>query len=156
MDHLVSFWCKGLLWYLGFCLVNLEMFPGIWGFSLQWVLLPKRSIFKILNMKLGRTDQAKGIISKMQQKRQKKVFSSVHSLSSVWLFVTPWTAAGKASLSITNSLSLLKLMFIESVMPSNHLILCHPLLLLPSVFTSISFVPPPHNESVIHIRWPKY
>ena len=64
----------------------------------------------------------------------------------------PWTAAGQALLSITNSLSLLKLMSIESVMPSNHLILCHPLLLLPSVFTSISFP----NVSVIHIRWPKY
>ena len=79
----------------------------------------------------------------MQQKRQEKVFSSVQSLSSVWLFVTPWTAAGEASLSITNSLSLFKLMSIESVMSSNHLILCHPLLLLPFVFTSISSPHPP-------------
>ena len=66
---------------------------------------------------------------------------------------TPWTAARQASLSITNSQSLLKLMPIESVMPSNHFILCHPLLLLPSIFPSIRVFP---NESVLHIRWPKY
>ena len=64
-------------------------------------------------------------------------FSSVQSLSCVWLFATPWTAARRASLSITNPRSLLKLMSIESVMPSNHLILCRPLLLPPSIFTSI-------------------
>ena len=76
----------------------------------------------------------------------------VHSLSHVQLFVTPWTAALQASLSITNSWSLLKLMSIESVMPSNHLILCG--LLLPhSVFTSIRVF---SNESDLHIRWPKY
>ena len=68
-------------------------------------------------------------------------------------FVTTWTAACQASLSITNSQSLLKLMFIESVMPSNHLILCHPLLLPPSIFPSIRVF---SNESVLHIRWPKY
>ena len=67
--------------------------------------------------------------------------------------VTPWTAACQASLSITNSCSLLKFMSIESVMPSNHLILCCPLLLLPSIFPSIRVFP---NESVLHIRWPKY
>ena len=66
---------------------------------------------------------------------------------------TPWTATHQASLSITNSQSLLKLMSIESVMPSNHLILCHPLLLLPSVFPSIRVFT---SESVLHIRWPKY
>ena len=66
---------------------------------------------------------------------------------------TPWTAAHQASLSITNSRSLLKLMSIESVMPSNHLILCHPLLLPPSVFPSIKVF---SSESVLHIRWPKY
>ena len=80
-------------------------------------------------------------------------FTSVQSLSRVRLFVTPWTAACQASLSITNSQSLLKLMSIESVMPSNHLILCHPLLLLPSIFPSIRVF---SNESVLHIRWPKY
>ena len=67
--------------------------------------------------------------------------------------VTPWTAARQASLSITNSWSLLKLMFIKSVIPSNHLILCHPLLLLPSIFPSIRVF---SNESVFHNRWPKY
>ena len=74
-------------------------------------------------------------------------------LSRVQLFATPWTAAHHASLSITNSWSLFKLMSIESVMPSNHLILCHPLLLLPSILPSIRVF---SNESVLHIRWPKY
>ena len=81
------------------------------------------------------------------------MFSSVQSLSRVRLFATAWTAACQASLSFTNSQSLLKLMSIESVMPSNHLILCHPLLLLPSTFPSIRLF---SNESVLHIRWPKY
>ena len=79
--------------------------------------------------------------------------SSVHLLSRVQLFATPWTAAHQASLSITNSWSLPKIMPIESVMPSNHLILCHPLRLLPSILPSIRFF---SNESVLHIRWPKY
>ena len=81
------------------------------------------------------------------------VFSSVQSLSGIQLFVTPWTAAHQAFLSITNSQSLLKLMSIESVMPSNHLILCCPLLLLSSIFPSIRVF---SNESVLRIRWPKY
>ena len=81
------------------------------------------------------------------------LFSSVQSLSRVRLFATPGTAASQASLFITNSQSLLKLMSIESVMPSNHLILCHPLLLLPSIFPSIRAF---SNESVLSIRWPKY
>ena len=79
-------------------------------------------------------------------------FCSVQSLSRVRLFVTPWIAARQASLSITNSQSLLKLMSIESVMPSSHLILCHPLLLLPSIFPSIRVF---SNESVLRIRWPE-
>ena len=79
-------------------------------------------------------------------------FTSVQSLSHVQLFATPWTAAPQASLSITNSRSLLKLMSIESMMPSNHLILCHPFL-LPSIFPSIRVF---SNESVLCIRWPKY
>ena len=78
---------------------------------------------------------------------------SVQSLSRVQLFETPWTAAHQASLSITNSGSLFKLMSIESVMPSNHFILCHPLLLLPSIFPSIRVF---SNESVLCNRWPKY
>ena len=77
----------------------------------------------------------------------------VQTLSHVQLFVTPWTAACQASPSITLSESLLKLMSIESVMPSNHLILCHPLLLPPSIFPSIRVF---SNESVLRIRWPKY
>ena len=80
-------------------------------------------------------------------------FSSVKPLSWVWLFATPWTAAHQASLSITNFRSLLKLMSIESVMPSNHLILCRPLLLPPSIFPSIRVF---SNESVLRIRWPNY
>ena len=85
--------------------------------------------------------------------RELESISSVQFLSCVWLFVTPWTAACQASLSFTNSQSLLKLMSIESVMPSDHLILCYPLLLLPSVFPSIRVF---SNESVLHIRWPNY
>ena len=80
-------------------------------------------------------------------------FSSVQLLSCVRLFATPWTAAHQASLSITNSRSLLKLMSHESVMPSNYLILCHPLLLLPSIFPSIRVF---FSESFLCIRWPKY
>ena len=79
-------------------------------------------------------------------------FSSVQSLSRVRLFVTPWTAAHQASLSFTISRSLLKLMSIQSLMPTNHLILCRLLLLLPSIFPSIRVF---SNESVLHMRWPK-
>ena len=78
---------------------------------------------------------------------------SVQLLSHVWLFATPWTEERQASLSITNYRSLLKLMSIWVSEPSNHLILCHPLLLLPSIFPSIRVFT---NESVLHIRWPKY
>ena len=78
--------------------------------------------------------------------------SSVQLFSCVWLFVTPWIVALQASLSITNSRCLFKLMSIDSVMPSNHFILCCPLLLLPSIFSSRVF----SSESVLHIRWPKY
>ena len=81
------------------------------------------------------------------------VFSSVQSISHVRFFATPWTAAHQASLPITNSQSLLKLMSKESVMPSNHLILCHPLLLPPSIIPRIKVF---SNESVLLIRWPKY
>ena len=79
--------------------------------------------------------------------------SSVHLLSCVWLFATPWTASRQVSLSITNSQSWPKPMSIKLVMPSNHLILCHPLLLLPSIFPSIRVF---SNESTLRIRWPKY
>jgi len=81
------------------------------------------------------------------------MFSSVQSLIHVRHFATPWTTACQVSLSITSSWRLLKFMSVQSVMPSNHLILCHPLLLLPSIFPSIRVF---SNESVLHIRWPKY
>ena len=91
------------------------------------------------------------LVSAVQQ--SESALSSVQLLSHVRLFVTPWTAAHQASLSITNSWSLLKLMSIESVMPSNHLILCHPLLLLSSIFPRIRVF---SNASILCIRWPKY
>ena len=80
-------------------------------------------------------------------------FSSVQSLSHVQLFATPWIAAHQASLSITNSRNSLKIMSIEWVMPSSHLILCHPLLLLPPILPSIRVF---SNESTLRMRWPKY
>ena len=96
------------------------------------------------------------VCTSWEQSSWLRLLSSVQfgqSLSHVRLIVTPWTAARQASLSITSSQSLLKLMFSVSVMPSNHLILCCPLLLQPSIFPSIRVF---SNESVFHIRWPKY
>ena len=84
---------------------------------------------------------------------EKNTVSPVRTLSHVRLFATPWTAAHQASMSITNSWSSHKLMSFESVMPSNHLVLCHPLLLLPSIFPSIRVL---SSESALPIRWPKY
>ena len=91
------------------------------------------------------------LVSAVQQ--HESVLSSFHSLSCVWLFASPWTAARQASLSITNSQSPPKLMSVELVMPSNHLILCRPLLLLPSIFSSIRVF---SNEWALRIRCPKY
>ena len=91
--------------------------------------------------------------SELQKTPNKYQFSSVQLLSLVRLFVTPWTAARQASLSITNSRSLPKLMPIESEMPSSHLVLCPPLLLLPPIPPSIRVF---SNESTLHVRWPKY
>ena len=108
---------------------------------------------------MGRTDSFEKtlILGKIKSNKGKAIniiqFSSVQLLSRVQLFVTPWIAAHQASLSITNSRSSLKLISIESVMPSSHLILCRPLLLLPSIFPSIRVFT---NESVLCIRWPKY
>ena len=116
---------------------------------LSWIhkkLLPKKTFIKIIT---------RFSILSFFFLQSMWLFSSVqfsHSLSHIWLFATPWTAACQASLSITNSQSLLKFMSIESVIPSNHLVLHRPLL-LPSIFPSIRvFV----NESVLHIKWPKY
>ena len=86
-------------------------------------------------------------------KQDLNVVSSVQSLSHIQLFVTPWTAACQATLSFTNSWSLLKLISFETMVPSSHLILCHPLLFLPSVFPSIKVF---SNKSALCIRWPKY
>ena len=96
----------------------------------------------------------KGTLKSLLQHHSSKAPILRHSaLFTVQIFATTWTAARQASLSIINSQGLLKLMSIELVMPSNHLILCHPLLLLPSIFPSIKVF---CNESVLHIRWPKY
>ena len=95
----------------------------------------------------------KAINQNLQSYQEWFAICSVQSLSCVWLFATPWTTARQASLSITNSWSWPKLMSIELLMPSNHLILCHPLLFPPSIFPSIKVF---SSESALHIRWPKY
>ena len=100
-----------------------------------------------------RSHGAAGIHFSLKANRHKTLFSSVQSLSHVRLFATPWIAPCQASPSITNSRSLLKLKSIELVMPSNHLILCHSFLLLPSILPSIRVF---SNESVLCITWPKY
>ena len=105
----------------------------------------------LIEMNLVQNDWAAHVMSGLQMFTFQ--FSSVQSLSRVWLFATPWIAAHQASLSITNSWSSLKLMSIESVMPSSHLILCRPLLLLPPIPPSIRVF---SNESTLHMRWPKY
>ena len=101
-----------------------------------------------LNMQIFNQEEC--LWEKEQGEIQKRL---VHLLSHVWLFLSPWTAAFQGSLSFIISQSLLKLMSIELVMPSNHLIFCCPFLLLPSIFPSIRVL---SNESVLHIRWPKY
>ena len=115
-----------------------------WQILLSWA--PKSLQMVTSAMKFKDTCSLEGRLWQPQ-------FSSAQSLSHVRLFATPWTAAHQASLSITNSQSLLKLMFIELVMLSNHLILCCPFFLLPSVFSSIRVF---SSESALHIRWPKY
>ena len=113
-------------WRKGCRIIHKEQHPGLW----------------CLTPGLGSCSHCSRTVS----------LSSVQSLSHVWLFATPWTAAHQVSLAITNSRNLLKLMSIRLVMPSNHVILCCPLLLLPSTFPSIRIF---SNESVLHIRWPK-
>ena len=102
---------------------------------------------------IGSHGTAETLHNERVQSVPRPLFSSIQSLSHVRLFATPWTAARQASLSITSCWRLLRLMTIELAMPSNHLILCHPLLLLPAIFPSIWVL---SNESVLHIRWPKY
>ena len=120
---------------------------------LIWFVLRHR---KSLNSQVIQHVRGDGILSDSPAKRRHSCItdlSSVQSLSGVWLFVTPWIAARQASLSITNSWSSLKLMSIESVMPSNYLILCRPLFLLPPIPSSIRVF---SNESTLRMRWPKY
>ena len=100
-----------------------------------------------------RGQRTTGVRETVEQLSAEGCISSIQSLSHIQFFATQWTAAHQASLSITNSRSSPKLMSIESVMPSNHLILCHPLLLPPSIFPNIRVF---SNESALHIRWPKY
>ena len=104
-------------------------------------------------MSLNQKPQKKDLNLPLLSSVKKCNFSSVQSLSHVQFSATPWTVARQASLSITNSRSLLKFMSIELMMPSNHLILCRPLLLLPSIFPSIRVF---SNKLVLHISWPKY
>ena len=106
----------------------------------------RHSHISTLQMRKWRLEEFEGFLGHSAQ------FSSVQSLSCVWLFATPWTAACQLSLSVTNSRSLPKRISIRSVMPSKHLILCRPLFLLPSVFPSIRVF---SKESVVRIRWPK-
>ena len=151
-----------------------SIFPSIRGFSNESAVCIRWSKYWSFNFSISPSNEYSGLISletdwfdllvlqgtdsqesspaPQFESINKHQFSSIQSLSHIWLFVTPWTAACQASLSITNSRSLSKLMSIESVMPSNHLIICHPLLLLPSIFPSIRVF---SNESVLRIRWPK-
>ena len=121
--------------------------------GLHWspeAYVSKDSIKKAKGQPMGETTWKSYIWSRTCIQTIQRTFQS---LSCVWLFAVPWTAAHQASLSITNSWTLLKLMSIESVVPSNHLILCRPLLLLHSIFPSIRVV---SNKSVLRITWPKY
>ena len=120
-------------------LCHYHLIHALYGQTLDWCLSDKNVSHRIL--------------SAFSCSKRWSFRVSVQLLSRVWLYATPWTAAGQASLSITNSWNLLRLTSIESVMPSNHLILCHPLLLLPSIFTIIRVF---SNELALHIRWPKY
>ena len=156
----VSFWEKAVPSTLRVCWLVQSPALIIWAPSSGWLVtafisafaalpctftLEMVSFLNLMNQTLL-ASRFSSVISSLSQ------FSSVQFLSRAQLFATPQTAARQASLSITNSRSLLKLMSIESVMPSNHLILCRPLL-LPSIFPSIRVF---SNESVLHIRWPKY
>ena len=118
-------------------------------YTVEYYSAIKKNTFESVLMRWMRLEPI--VQSEVSQKEKHQY--SMQLLSRVRLFATPWNATCQASLSITNSWSLLKLMFIESVIPSNHLILCRPLLLLPLIFPSIRVF---SNESVLHIKWPKY
>ena len=123
----------------------------IWNYSFLCSLSQKT--LKLLDSDFKNRNIYLACLLLLDEGEEKKYISSVQSLSHVQLFATPWTAAYQASLSITNSQSLLKLMSIESVMPSNHLIHCCPVFLPPSIFPSIRVF---SNEWVLCIRWPEY
>ena len=132
-----------------------------WSFSFR--TSPPNEYSGLISFRMDWLDllAVQGTLKRFSERNRRQSILSVQLLSPDWLFATPWTAAlattwtaaHQASLSISNSWSWLKLMSIESVMPFNHLILCRPLLLLPSIFPSIRVF---SNESVLHIRWPKY
>ena len=128
-------------------LLSARMFYKWWLDLVGWCIVEFFFFFIIFSLVLL------SIVERSMLKSPTVAVSSVQSLSHVRLFAAPWTAAHQASLSVTNSWSLPKLMSTESVMPSNHLILCHPLLFLPSIFPSTRVFP---NKSALRIRWPKY
>ena len=139
------------VWWAGWTSAPRSIQPPKSSFSIAWSLGPLK--------KKQKQKQNSSLYFYLIPRRAAVQFSYIYissvqfssSLSHVWLFATPWTAARQASLSITNSQSLLKLMPTELVMPSNHLILCRPLLLPPSIFPSIRIF---SNKSALHIRWP--
>ena len=131
-----------------------QLFFGFIDMTQNQIFLKSKQMIHSVSITLDHWENCVCKFSPWSLDKQSSVqFSSVQSLSCVWLFATPWTTAHQASLSITNSRSPPKPMSIESVMPSNHLILCCPILLLPSIFPSITVF---SNESALHIRWPKY
>ena len=149
--------------YLRTISTTIALSPGSRNLSFSWLKRPKgsNSPYQGVPLPLAGLPQPLQTVPSLNSFPSSPVsmpsvscqLSPVQWLSRVRLFATPWTAARQASLSITNSRSFLKLVSIESVMPSNHLILCRPLLLLPSIFPSIGVF---SNESALHIRWPKY
>ena len=122
-----------------------------WGSRINWIWV-HRWLVNDYSSKVKYSRRKRFCLNDVKMEVTERKMLSVQSIACVWLFVTPWTATHQASLYITNSLSLFKYMSMESVMPSNHLILCRPLLLLPSIFPSIRVF---SNESALCIRWPK-
>ena len=143
LQGLLAFIRSLIFWSYGIITLLMRLW-GWWVMNIAEVL--KNKAKRILLISLHRVEL-------YIMKKHNLIFSSVQSLSCVWLFVTPWIAARQASLSITNSWSSLRLTSIESVMPSSHLLLCHPLLLLPLIPPSIRVF---SNESTLCMRWPKY
>ena len=128
-----------------------ESLSHVWFFATLWTVAHQAPLS--MNSPGNNIRVVAISFSRRSSQPRDQTLRSVQSLSCVWLFATPWTAAHQASLSLTNSQSLSKLMSIESVMPSNHLLLCHPLLIPPSIFPSIRVF---SNELTLRIRWPKY